>query len=1189
MIDSAVLLGAMQRELAVLLADLRDRVASEPVVGDPVRAEYDEAFAAGRTAWTFTQWAEERLTQVAVGWLLACVFVRFCEDNGLIDDVMLAADGPRAAEAQAAQRDYFSDHPHDSDREYLQEVFRRAAALPGLRGVLGEDHSPLWLVDPSADACSALLQGFRATDEDGRLRLGFADSSLDTRFLGDLYQDVSEYAKQNYALLQTPVFVEEFILDRTLEPAIEAHGLTATSLIDPTCGSGHFLLGAFERLWDRWHAACPGDPAPVVAQRALDAVWGVDLNPFAAAIARFRLLVAALRRCRIGRLLDAPNFSVRVAVGDSLLWGVPESRIPGMEAAGLGAAQHLYATEDADALRETFDRRYAAVVGNPPYIIPNDPAANDAYRTGYGSCYRQYSLAVPFTELFFALARPRNHATGAPAGFVGMITANSFMKRQFGKKLVEEYVPRWDLTHVVDTSGAYIPGHGTPTVILFGRNQLPVAPTIRTVLGVRGEPATPADPALGRVWTAIVDQIDRPGSESDFISVADTDRARFASHPWSIGGGGAAELKERLDLHPLRLSGLAESVGITCFTLEDSVYTVSGSVVQRQAFSSVRRIVEGEGVRDFSIAPGRFVLFPYDAGFSPTPPLGSMFAYMWMFRTCLANSRMFGAQTKTEAGLQWFEFGRLTSDKLRTPLSITFANVATTNHFVLDRGGKVFKQTAPVIKLPASASLDDHLGLLAVLNSSVACFWLQQVLHNKGAGGGASRNEKWRDFFAVDSKKVERIPLPSEALPVAAGRRLDDLATELASVQPSAVAGVPTRAVCDANRERADALFAEMVAAQEELDWLCLHRYGLVGAEAVAPEGADVPPLRLGERAFEIVLARRVAAGTEETEWFAHHGSTPTLDLPAPWPEWYRELVERRIALIETDRDVDLVERPECKRRWMRRPWDSLEAEARYEWLLTRLEDRTLWFEGDRAVVRSVAWLADRVAADPEWMEVARLWVGQVEIDPVAVVADLVADEHVPAQAAARYKAAGLAKRAEWERTWERQRAEDRGEDVGRIPVPPKYTAADFLRPSYWKQRGKLDVPKERFVSVVGAERDASSGDPTLVLAWAGFDHAETAQALATLLVQRQNEAGWAGERLLPLVAALDEIVHWVDQWHPEVDSGLGQPLGPFYRSLVDRTLAAIGATRVTLADWRPATPTRGRRRAAPAAPEPEV
>ena len=48
-----------------------------------------------------------------------------------------------------------------------------------------------------------------------------ADSSLSTRFLGDLYQDLSEHAKKRFALLQTPIFVEAFILDRTLAPALK--------------------------------------------------------------------------------------------------------------------------------------------------------------------------------------------------------------------------------------------------------------------------------------------------------------------------------------------------------------------------------------------------------------------------------------------------------------------------------------------------------------------------------------------------------------------------------------------------------------------------------------------------------------------------------------------------------------------------------------------------------------------------------------------------------------------------------------------------------------------------------------------------------------------------------------------------------------------------------------------------------
>ena len=112
---------------------------------------------------------------------------------------------------------------------------------------------------------------------------------------------------------------------------------------------------------------------------------------------------------------------------------------------------HVYWTEDAEALRAMLGRRYHVVVGNPPYITPKDKALNHGYRERFGSCHGKYSLAVPFTERFFDLAyAPAPDAT-EPAGFVGMITANSFMKREFGRKLIEEFIPRWDLSHVVDT------------------------------------------------------------------------------------------------------------------------------------------------------------------------------------------------------------------------------------------------------------------------------------------------------------------------------------------------------------------------------------------------------------------------------------------------------------------------------------------------------------------------------------------------------------------------------------------------------------------------------------------------------------------------------------------------------------------------------------------------------------------
>ena len=73
-------------------------------------------------------------------------------------------------------------------------------------------------------------------------------------------------------------------------------------------------------------------------------------------------------------------------------------------------------------------------------------------------------------------------------------------------------------------------------------------------MGIKGEPSTPDDPAQGLVWSAIVGQIDQAGSESEFVSVADTPRATFARHPWSIGGGGAATCKELIEETGSRLA-----------------------------------------------------------------------------------------------------------------------------------------------------------------------------------------------------------------------------------------------------------------------------------------------------------------------------------------------------------------------------------------------------------------------------------------------------------------------------------------------------------------------------------------------------------------------------------------------------------------------------------------------------------
>jgi hypothetical protein len=1242
MIDREQLLSDLQRLVTRLEDDLRRRSEADATIAGRLKAQYEATKRAGRTAAAFGPWRDEVVTQSAVGWVLACVFTRFLEDNDFLDTPLLSGPGPRLALARDQHEAYFRSHPLHSDRDYLEHVLRSIATLPTLGALLGEKHNPLWASSPSGDMATEMLGFFQRVDPDsGRLAHDFTDPVADTRFLGDLYQDLSEAARKRYALLQTPDFVQAFILDRTLEPAIATFGLKGLRMIDPTVGSGHFLLGGFHRILERWQREEPGTPMRELAQRALDSVFGVDLNPFAIAIARFRLLLATLRACEIPKLRHAPAFRFNLATGDSLLHGARfdekgrpyrserQSMFDDGQEAFRDELKHHYEVEDAETLHRILGQQYHAVVGNPPYITVKDRAVSELYRARFLSCHRKYSLSVPFMERFFDLAVKGDGTPQQPAGFVGQITANSFMKREFGKKLIEEYLPRWDLTHVLDTAGAYIPGHGTPTVILFGKNQPPVSSSIRTVLGIQSEPSIPSEPADGFVWQAICRQIDHPGSESEWVSAGDSSRAKFHRHPWSIGGGGASELKELIDEAGEKLlSSLIVSSGFGSIVGEDEAFTFPLHSLPTIGLPlHVRRpFVEGDTIRDWAIIPDLECLFPYDANvhlLNEAPVI----AFLWRLRSVLESRRDFSKRTYKECGRPFWEYHQLPVDRNKALKRIVFAFVASHNHFVFDSGGKVFKQSAPIINLPAQTPDETHIELVGLLNSSAACFWLKQVCHNKGRPGAniAGADEAHEHRFEFDSTKLGSFPvplsqptqLPTALVQTSTALQAQSPAATLASWSGPARDPLPTR-LANA-RAQSTRLRRQLIAWQEELDWQIYEAFGLVpGATASGPAAVSLPEgeamdrvaefgLELGERAFEIVLARRMAAGEVQTTWFERHGSTPLTELPRHWPAAYRELVERRLRCIADDPAIRLIEQPEYKRRWNTEPWDEQLETACASWLLARMEG--YFFEGQRVCelkdgfnpnspgfaaatgpsLVSVTQLADVAARDAAFMAVAEVYTGSPGFSVPRLVRELVESGSVPILPVQRYKESGLRNRRVWEDVWELQRKEDaidaqegvdgsglksaeqmarqasakarKARELGDIPVPPKYASKDFKSATCWSLRGKLDVPKERWVSFPGVERE---GDPGLVIAWAGWNHLQQAQAVAAYLEDLKSAGATESKQLL-LLAALSQLIPWLRQWHNDLDPALGVRLGDYFLSYLEDELRRLGRTATDL------------------------
>jgi len=386
--------------------------------------------------------------RAAVSWAHATALAKHAADHGLIESVG-GAPGP------------------DSTRRALDAL---AGSHPALAPLADPQVVALWERPISRGDWEAAARFWETASlaDDGYRVDGYR--------LGDAYQALSADARKNRALCQTPPWVADLLLELSVVPAADEVGADEIRMIDPTCGTGHVLLAAFHRL--RVHQPRGrATRAPVSRQRslerALQAVHGVELDNYAAMVARYRLLATT------AAILD-----------------VPIARVPAQWPVQVAAADTLLDAEEPLLQPGT----YHAVVGNPPYITPRDAKLREAVRRAYPEvCSGKYSLALPFSVLMTRLAKP--------AGRVTQLTANSFMKREFGRRFIEQYLPQLDLEWVIDTSGCYIPGHGTPTVILSWRHRKPQRRTVTTIQGNRGEPRVPDNPARGLVWRAIEEAV----------------------------------------------------------------------------------------------------------------------------------------------------------------------------------------------------------------------------------------------------------------------------------------------------------------------------------------------------------------------------------------------------------------------------------------------------------------------------------------------------------------------------------------------------------------------------------------------------------------------------------------------------------------------------------------------------------
>ena len=109
-----------------------------------------------------------------------------------------------------------------------------------------------------------------------------------------------------------PLLVDEPV------PSGDPLSLEQVRVLDPACGSGHFLLGAYDLLEKAWEHN--GVPPAEAAVKILPCLYGIDIDPRCAQVASAALMLRARRVCPSGSLPHPEVLTARALPRDDDVW-----------------------------------------------------------------------------------------------------------------------------------------------------------------------------------------------------------------------------------------------------------------------------------------------------------------------------------------------------------------------------------------------------------------------------------------------------------------------------------------------------------------------------------------------------------------------------------------------------------------------------------------------------------------------------------------------------------------------------------------------------------------------------------------------------------------------------------------------------------------------------------------------------
>ena len=669
------------------------------------------------------------------------LFMRVCEDRGFGERPSLDAIVNHSKWSQATEK--LLEQIRDSFRKYYERYNTELFEISQV------DSFPF-----SEDLLARIISGLHSPGFPG---VKYDFSVIDIDILGAMYEQYvrlraawqapatisSDSVQQSFlplpkttlvtrgkvaGIYYTPKYIVEHIVENTVGAWLEGRAASmhaVPSVIDMSCGSGSFLLAAYQRIVDHLTTS---DSMPTSERRhqlLTRCIFGIDRDPRAVEIARLNLWLIGLNSP-----ISLPDLSTNILVGNSLLDPTLQAS-PAMLELFFGSDWH---ERKPIIWRETFPEQIAAggfdiIVGNPPYVrIQNmeDQLEKRFYAEFYGAATGAFDLSVAFVEMALKLLNP--------GGMAGLIVPNALLRANYAEQLRKHIVGEGVLRHVVDFADQRVfRGVGAYTCLIFIEKPGPSSPRGTTIFRLSTLPAL----QLRR-------SEEKEVYDRRMVSGA-IERKRLGDGPWVLVPDREHQLRDKLAYGRPRLDDMARifqgvKTGLdAAFVMSETRETEEGLVLARSDLtgeehpfesSLMKPLVKGGHIRRYQLAPsGMRLLLPYDGTqLIQEDALHDKYEKTWSYLERIKDSLVDRPKiTKGGWGTKWYAFSYPKNLPLFPKAKLMTPDIAAEASFAYDENG-VFYFSGGVAGGYGLVITSEKLPpefLLGLLNSSLLEWYFQ--------------------------------------------------------------------------------------------------------------------------------------------------------------------------------------------------------------------------------------------------------------------------------------------------------------------------------------------------------------------------------------------------------------------------------------------------------------------------------